>query len=163
MNVGQGTWDSIQLKTVVPLKRRWIFSLRAVVNAELVRMVFWVCELPSGDFVPLTLFLGHAKGAEVCHNCLTKDWEKPGGECSYTARSEPKELSYRATLCWPFHPQKGSTLSSSGLIAIFLLFYNSLLRWRCHCLSRRYFSCAPLVLSLKSFPLSLILICFIVN
>lgn len=81
---------------------------------------FGACGLQSGDFVPLTLLPGNAKGAEACHNCLRTEI-KPGGECSYTARSEPKELSYRAILCRPVHPQKGSALLSPGVIAVFLI------------------------------------------
>lgn len=37
---------------------------------------FGACGLQSGDFVSLTVLPGNAKGAESCHNCLTKDGEK---------------------------------------------------------------------------------------
>lgn len=149
MNVGQGTWDSAQLKTVVPLKRSWIFNLRA--EWWMVSWLEWsfgACGLQRGDFVPL-FFLEMQKEQRLIVIPLLRT-EKNGGECSYRARSEPKELRYRATLCWPLHPQKYSTVLSPGLIGVFP---NSVLRWRCHCLYRRYFSSASLVISLESFPL----------
>lgn len=66
-------------------------------NGELVRVVFWGYKVVI--LCPLLFFLEMQKEQSLVIIALLRTEKKPGGECSYTARSEPKELSYRATLC----------------------------------------------------------------
>lgn len=80
-----------------------------------------VVDYKAGILCPLLFFLEMQKGQRLVIIALLRTEIKPGGECSYTARSEPKELSYRAILCRPVHPQKGSALLCPGLIAVSLI------------------------------------------
>lgn len=157
MNVGLGTWDSVQLKTVMPLKRSWVFNLRPEWRTvSWLEWPFGACGLQSSDFVSLThLLAGNAKGAEACHNCHTEEWEKTWWRVLLHSK------------IWAWNWVLGSPLltppSSKRFSSPFPCFPNSVLTWRCHCLCRRYFSSASLALLLKSFPLNLTLICFVVN
>lgn len=75
MNVGQVTWDSVQLKKAAhssAFRKGLSFKSQAIV----VRWLGWsfrASGLQRGEFVPLSLFPGSAKGAETCHICLAKD------------------------------------------------------------------------------------------
>lgn len=74
MNVGQGTWDSVQLKTVAHSACREGLNFQS--QTIVVRWLWWsfgAYGLQKGEFVPLTVLPGSAEGEETYYICLAKD------------------------------------------------------------------------------------------
>lgn len=71
-----------------------------VVNGELVRVVvLGLVGYREVILCPFLFFLEMQKEQRLVVIALARTEKKTGGECSYTARFEPKELRCRATLC----------------------------------------------------------------
>lgn len=112
------------------------------------------------NLCPLLIFLVVQKEWRLAIPALPRTEKNPSGERYYTTKSERKELSYRGN---PLPTPLSSNRISSTFPFPDSFFPNSVLRWKCCSLPRRYFPSPSLVLSLESFPQNLISIRLIVN
>ena len=163
MNVGQRIGDSVQLKRAAHSASEGLnFQSQAMVlSGEMAMVVFWGLWATKGWIcAPYSCSWQCKRSRDMSYLPCQGLRKTPVETTTIQQRLLLKELSYRGN---PLPTPLSSNRISSTFPSPDSCFLNSVWRWGCRSLPRRYFSSASLLLFLEGFPQNLISICFIVN